>query len=97
MGEQDSDQKPWGGANSKLISVSALYASVLPAGPTREFYKNMSKRLLAWWTYYVDRDGCPAAKEDGISKDSDRGGWQEDAHTDVVHNVVDALVFLKKL
>ena len=29
-----------------------------------------------------------------MSDEQHRGGWQEDAHTDVVHNVVDALTLL---
>lgn len=147
MGEQDNDHKPWGGANSKLIAVAALHA--VATRQPQGFFANVARRLLAWWTYFVDSDGCPAAhvshavldlvgltthdrvvrQEDGVSSHSDRGGWQvhhrpaqlafeiaavaklapgfqasfllrrlqEDAHTDVVHNVVDGIRLLAQL
>jgi len=91
MGEQDNDHKPWGGANSRLSAISALYAYRTGSSA----YHDMAVRGLAWWTYFVDNDGCPSAKEDGALKPEDRGGWQEDAHTDVVHNIVDTLAYLK--
>jgi hypothetical protein len=32
-------------------------------------------------------DGCPGDK----TWEAKRGGWQEDAHTDKIHNVLDAI------
>lgn len=36
-------------------------------------------------------DGCPQDLCDGINSTPHRGGWQEDAHTDKIHNFVDAI------
>ncbi len=85
MGEQDSDKRPWGGACSKLGAVAALFY----AAGGGEQYKELAYRNLNWATYFVDEDGGPAALwlEDEFKK----GSWQEDCHTDVVHNFVDAL------
>jgi len=96
MGEQDDDHKPWGGANTKLIKVAAAFASALEESGNSNsaaYWRNMAERGLAYWTYYVDSDGCPSALEQAGSEFG-RGGWQEDAHTDVVHNIVDALTLL---
>ena len=38
-------------------------------------------------TYSIDTRGCPRDRLLSATP----GGWQEDAHTDVVHNYVDAL------
>eukprot|EP01116_Phalansterium_solitarium_P016560 TRINITY_DN3868_c0_g1_i1.p1 TRINITY_DN3868_c0_g1~~TRINITY_DN3868_c0_g1_i1.p1 ORF type:complete len:454 (-),score=74.81 TRINITY_DN3868_c0_g1_i1:152-1480(-) len=94
MGEQDQDHKPWGGANSKLGSIAAKFAC---AGGYLDNYTNdqlwrLANLNLNWITYFRDNDGCPAALEDGVNSTTvARGGWQEDAHTDVVHSLVDAL------
>lgn len=88
IGEQDKDHKPWGGTCSKLPAVAALYACA--GGPPR--YRRMAELALSWLTYFTDTDGCPAAlldAQDGAA--AVRGGWQEDAHTDVVHNWIDTL------
>jgi hypothetical protein len=37
--------------------------------------------------YGIDEDGCP---RDSLIENK-RGGWQEDAHTDKIHNFMDAL------
>jgi len=87
MGEQDNDKKPFGGANTKLAGVTGLLSCA--GGPS--YYKIMSQNNLYWHTYFIDTDGCPADLDDGVCASSDRGGWQEDAHTDVIHNYVDAL------
>jgi len=87
MGEQDFDHKPWGGANSKLGGVASMYACA--GGPS--YYKQMGINNLNWMTYFIDNDGCPTDKSDGVSTQDNRGGWQEDAHTDVIHNFVDAM------
>ena len=36
----------------------------------------------------TDDDGCPS---EAVWKGKRRGGWQEDAHTDKLHNFVDAM------
>lgn len=86
MVEQDDDFGPWGGVCSKLGGVSALFY----AAGGGEKYKEMALRNLNWMTYFVDDDGCPAAMY--AAGKAGRGGWQEDAHTDKLHNYVDALV-----
>jgi hypothetical protein len=35
----------------------------------------------------VEQDGCP---RESFTSDR-RGGWQEDSHTDRIHNLMDAL------
>jgi hypothetical protein len=37
--------------------------------------------------YSIDEQGRPR----DLFKSPDLGGWQEDAHTDVIHNFADAL------
>jgi hypothetical protein len=86
MGEQDDDHDPWGGACSKLGGVAAMFY----AAGGGEQYKELAYRNLIWMTYYIDKDGCPCQKAD--NKRLRRGGWQEDCHTDVIHNFVDAFV-----
>jgi hypothetical protein len=85
MGEQDVDKREWGGACSTLGGVAALFYS---AGGGED-YKEMAYRNLNWVTYFIDKDGGPAALcgADGWKK----GSWQEDCHTDVVHNFLDAI------
>ena len=85
MGEQDDDKDPWGGACSKLGGVAALFY----AAGGGEKYREMAFRNLTWMTYFIDNDGCPAQKAD--NRRLCRGGWQEDTHTDVIHNFMDAL------
>jgi len=85
MGEQDNDHKPWGGACSKLVGVAAMYGC--SGGPS--WYAKMAQLTLNWMTYFIDTDGCPAGLNDGASPQ--RGNWQEDAHTDKIHNLVDGI------
>lgn len=85
MGEQDSDRRPWGGACSKLGGVAALFY----AAGGGERYREIALRNLNWVTYFIDNDGGPAAMCD--LKEWKKGSWQEDCHTDVVHNFIDAL------
>lgn len=85
MGEQDSDKRPWGGACSKLGGVAAMFYA---AGGGDEF-REIALRNLNWVTYFIDSDGGPAAMCD--LKEWRKGSWQEDCHTDVVHNFMDAL------
>ena len=85
MGEQDDDKAPWGGACSKLGGVAALFY----AAGGGEQYKEIAFRNLTWMIYFIDNDGGPAQQAE--ASNAVRGGWQEDCHTDVVHNFVDAM------
>jgi hypothetical protein len=87
MGEQDRDHKAWGGANSKLSAVALM----LSCAGVQSFHQ-MGLNNLRWMVYFIDQsDGCPAAASFVVNGTAERGGWQQDAHTDVVHNLVDAL------
>ncbi len=82
--EQDEDHDAWNGVNSTYGAVLALYAkasgSAAMAGEARE--------ALNFTLYSIDDDGAPR----DLFRHAAAGGWQEDAHTDVIHNYVDALV-----
>jgi hypothetical protein len=86
MAEQDTDMRPWGGACSKLGGVAAMFY----AAGGGERYREIAYRNLTWMMYHIDDDGCPAH----LTGDAKlrRGGWQEDCHTDVIHNFMDAMV-----
>jgi hypothetical protein len=83
-GEQDHDRDPWGGINSTYGAVLAMYGA---ATGSRE-YELLAHEALNFTLYAIDNDGCP---RDGTFHGPGRGGWQEDAHTDKLHNYVDAL------
>lgn len=83
-GEQDHDQKPWGGIATTYGAVVAMYAQATGSPQ----YKTLARQTLDWALYAINDDGCPY---DGVWKGSGRGGWQEDAHTDKLHNYMDAL------
>ena len=85
MGEQDVDRRAWGGACSTLGGVAAVFY----AAGGGEKYRDMAYRNLNWMTYYIDSDGCPGALTG--EEDWRKGGWQEDCHTDVIHNFMDAI------
>ncbi|MGH7246824.1 MAG: hypothetical protein ACREH9_01845, partial [Pseudomonadota bacterium] len=82
-GEQDGDKNPWGGADSTYGAVLAMYSA---ATGSAEF-KGLAWQALTYCLYAVEDDGCP---RDNVPHGR-RGGWQEDAHTDKIHNIVDAL------
>lgn len=84
--EQDVDMRAWGGACSKLGGVAAMFY----AAGGGEQYKDIAYRNLTWMMYHIDDDGCPA-EITGYYQWMDRGGWQEDCHTDVIHNFMDAI------
>jgi hypothetical protein len=42
---------------------------------------------LNYCLYAVNDGGCPSDQ----ATTSGRGGWQEDAHTDKLHNILDAM------
>jgi hypothetical protein len=85
MGEQDVDRRAWGGACSTLGGVAAMFY----AAGGGDQYRDMAYRNLNWMTYYIDSDGCPGA----LTGETEwrKGGWQEDCHTDVIHNFMDAI------
>lgn len=83
-GEQDEDQHPWGGIATTYGAVLALYAKATGANE----FKGMAYLTLTWALYSIADDGCPY---DGVWKGAGRGGWQEDAHTDKLHNYLDAI------
>jgi hypothetical protein len=83
--EQDNDTRQWSGAASKLGGVAAMFY----AAGGGEKYKDMAYRNLNWITYAIDNDGCP--NDMALPGRNKRGGWQEDSHTDVIHNFIDAM------
>jgi hypothetical protein len=82
-GEQDYDREPWSGALSTYGAVLALYARAAHSPA----HASAARQALNFAEYAIHKDGCPG---DTAIKPT-RGGWQEDAHTDVIHNYVDAL------
>ena len=46
-----------------------------------------ARQALNFTLYSIDEQGRPR----DLSKSPVPGGWQEDAHTDVIHNYVDAM------
>ena len=82
--EQDEDQQAWGGVNSTYGAVLALYAKAI--GSPR-----LGERGAPGAQFHAlfDRRARPAARS--VHAEPAPGGWQEDAHTDVIHNYVDAL------
>ena len=82
-GEQTHDRDPWGGILSTYGAVLAMHAK---ATGSNEF-KGLAFQALNYCMYAINDDGCP--NERAIKPG--RGGWQEDAHTDKLHNFVDAM------
>jgi hypothetical protein len=81
--EQDEDHDAWGGVNSTYGAVLAMYARATgSAALARE-----ARQALNFALYNIDEQGRPR----DLFKRPTPGGWQEDAHTDVIHNYVDAL------
>lgn len=83
-GEQDHDKQPWGGINSTFGAVLAMYSAATKSGE----WKGIAWQALNYVQYAVEDNGCPS---DGAWQPAGCGGWQEDAHTDKLHNLVDAL------
>jgi len=82
-GEQDDDKDPWGGALSTYGATLAVYS----AATHTEEYKGLAYQALTYGLYATNDDGCPGQN----ALRPRRGGWQEDAHTDKIHNYMDAL------
>ena len=81
--EQDEDQQAWGGINSTYGAVLALYAQAIGSPAVA----HEARQVLNFTLYSIDESGRPR----DLFKNPAPGGWQEDAHTDVIHNYVDAL------
>lgn len=81
--EQDEDHDAWGGINSTYGAVLALYAKSIHSRQLAD----EARDALIFTSYSIDERGHPR----DLAKHTTSGGWQEDAHTDVVHNFVDAL------
>jgi hypothetical protein len=81
--EQDEDKQAWGGINSTYGAVLALYAKAAGSASLA----SEARQALDFTLYSIDELGRPR----DLFKNSAPGGWQEDAHTDVIHNYVDAL------
>jgi hypothetical protein len=81
--EQDEDQQAWGGVNSSYGAVLAMYSK---ATGTKGL-ADEARQALNFTLYSIDEQGRPR----DLHKSALPGGWQEDAHTDVIHNYVDAL------
>ena len=88
-GEQDHDKDPWGGIMSTYGAVLMMYTAATGSGE----YKSLGTQALNFVTYALNDDGCPC-EQAGYAC---RGGWQEDAHTDKIHNFIDALEAVGKL
>lgn len=82
-GEQTYDKMPWGGVLSTYGAVLAMYS----AATRTEEYKALAYQALNYALYAINDDGCP--RENSLQPG--RGGWQEDAHTDKIHNFMDAI------
>lgn len=81
--EQDEDPQAWGGINSTYGAVLALYAKATGSSA----WAGEARAALDFTLYSIDELGRPR----DLAKNPRPGGWQEDAHTDVIHNYVDAL------
>jgi len=81
--EQDEDRDAWGGVNSTYGAVLALYAQATGS----EALAREARQALNFTLYAIDESGRPR----DLPTHAELGGWQEDAHTDVIHNYVDVL------
>jgi hypothetical protein len=81
--EQDEDRDAWSGVNSTYGAVLALYAKAINSDSLAQ----EAREALNFSEYSIDDQGRPR----DLFKHASLGGWQEDAHTDVIHNFVDAL------
>ncbi len=81
--EQDEDHQAWGGVVSTYGAVLAMYARAIGSKPLAAEARN----ALTFALYAIDDEGRPR----DLCAKAEPGGWQEDAHTDVIHNVIDAL------
>ena len=93
-GEQDDDNRGWGGAGSKVGGVLARLWCVQEkespgSGPS--WAKTMASNNLAHIAYYSDKDGCRTDATWFPTVRDGRGGWTEDCWLDVLHSMIDGL------
>jgi hypothetical protein len=81
--EQDEDKEAWGGINATYGAVVAMFARAVGS----EAMAGEARQALNFTLYAIDEQGRPR----DLCKNAAPGGWQEDSHTDVIHNYVDAL------
>lgn len=81
--EQDEDLEAWGGVNSTYGAVLAMYARAINSTQLAD----EAWQALNFTLYNIDEMGRPR----DLFKHAVAGGWQEDAHTDVIHNYLDAM------
>jgi hypothetical protein len=81
--EQDEDRQAWNGVNSTYGAVLAMYAKATDSAQLADD----AREALNFTLYSTDSAGRPR----DLFASAEAGGWQEDAHTDVIHNYVDAL------
>jgi hypothetical protein len=81
--EQDEDKQAWGGVVSTYGAVLASYARAVGAAALA----SEARQALNFALYCIDAAGRPR----DLFSNPQPGGWQEDAHTDVIHNFVDAI------
>ena len=81
--EQDEDHQAWGGINSTYGAVLALLARAVGSADLA----SEARAALDFTLYSIDEQGRPR----DLCTSPQLGGWQEDAHTDVIHNYADAL------
>src|SRR6202012_2664424 len=81
--EQDEDQQAWGGVNSTYGAVLAMYADAVDSAS----FADEARQALNFTLYSIDEQGRPR----DLPQSQQPGGWQEDAHTDVIHHYVDAI------
>jgi len=82
-GEQTYDVQPWCGILSTYGGVLAMYSKTTGSNE----FKGLAYQALNYCLYAINDDGCPGQRATSPS----RGGWQEDAHTDNLHNILDAM------
>ena len=82
-GEQDYDKNPWGGVLSTYGAVLAMYS----VATGLDEFKAIAYQALNYGLYATFDDGCVSECTTHLI----RGGWQEDCHTDKIHNYMDAL------
>jgi hypothetical protein len=81
--EQDEDHQAWNGINSTYGAVLLMYATAIGD----DELALQAHDALNFTLYSIDETGRPR----DVFNNPSPGGWQEDAHTDVIHNVVDAI------
>lgn len=79
-------------AGHALMQLAAETGDATYSSAALKIAQTLAERLHAYQAltllvYAINDDGCPV----DLALSAGRGGWQEDAHLDKVHNFVDAL------